>query len=77
MSEKNASNYLLAGVDDGYAETKVVHIAREFPPVQREIPDHAVTHEGASVVSDGALHGGVTIGAVVKGMGASQGGTIV
>ncbi len=24
MSEKNASNYLLAGVDDGYAETKVV-----------------------------------------------------
>jgi hypothetical protein len=33
------------------------HIAQEFPPVHRKIPDRALALEGAIVVRDGALHG--------------------
>ena len=52
------------------------HIAREFPPVQRKIPDRALSLEQASVVRDGALHGERREGRIEKAMGASQGGVL-
>ena len=53
------------------------HIAREFPPVQRNVPDGALSLEQASVVRDGAVNRGATVGTNREGHGSLTGKLIL